>query len=132
MSEDTDTGRSAQRAHGLAMMTEVYGFDMSDGPGDYFAETADHLFGRIWARPGLSHRDRRLLLLGALTAQGNTDVADIQVGAALGNGELTPDEIEEIVLFLCYYAGWPNGTKLGNVVGPHVARARKAARRAED
>ena len=104
---------------------------MSDGPGDYFAETADHLFGRIWSRPGLTHRDRRLLLLGALTAQGNSDVADIQVGAALGNGELTPEELEEIVIFLCYYAGWPNGTKLGNVVGPHVARARKAARRAE-
>ena len=51
-------------------------------------------------------------------------------GAALGNDELTPEELEEIVLFLCYYAGWPNGTKLGNVVGPHVARARKAARRA--
>ncbi|AWH93946.1 carboxymuconolactone decarboxylase [Dietzia lutea] len=122
---------SPEREHGLAMMTEVYGFEMSDGPGDYFAETADHLFGRIWSRPGLTHRDRRLLLLGALTAQGNTDVADIQVGAALGNGELTAEELEEIVLFLCYYAGWPNGTKLGNVVGPHVARARKAARRAE-
>ncbi|MDX2358174.1 carboxymuconolactone decarboxylase family protein [Dietzia sp. PP-33] len=106
-----------ERERGLAMMGEVYGFDMSDGPGDYFAETADHLFGRIWSRPGLSHRDRRLLLLGALTAQ--------------GNGELTPEELEEIVVFLCYYAGWPNGTKLGNVVGPHVARARKAARRAE-
>ncbi|EFV91139.1 carboxymuconolactone decarboxylase family protein [Dietzia sp. E1] len=131
MSEAADTGMSPERAHGLAMMTEVYGFEMSDGPGDYFAETADHLFGRIWSRPGLTHRDRRLLLLGALTAQGNTDVADIQVGAALGNGELTPEELEEIVLFLCYYAGWPNGTKLGNVVGPHVARARKAARRAE-
>lgn len=131
MSENTDTGMSPERAHGLAMMAEVYGFDMSDGPGDYFAETADHLFGRIWSREGLSHRDRRLLLLGALTAQGNTDIADIQVGAALGNGELSPEELEEIVLFLCYYAGWPNGTKLGNVVGPHVARARKAARRAE-
>lgn len=131
MSEAADTGMSPERAHGLAMMSEVYGFDMTDGPGDYFAETADHLFGRIWSRPGLTHRDRRLLLLGALTAQGNTDVADIQVGAALGNGELTAEELEEIVLFLCYYAGWPNGTKLGNVVGPHVARARKAARRAE-
>ncbi|WP_341867158.1 carboxymuconolactone decarboxylase family protein [Dietzia lutea] len=131
MSEAADTGMSPEREHGLAMMTEVYGFEMSDGPGDYFAETADHLFGRIWSRPGLTHRDRRLLLLGALTAQGNTDVADIQVGAALGNGELTAEELEEIVLFLCYYAGWPNGTKLGNVVGPHVARARKAARRAE-
>ena len=131
MSDKADAGMSPERAHGLAMMTEVYGFDMSDGPGDYFAETADHLFGRIWSREGLSHRDRRLLLLGALTAQGNTDIADIQVGAALGNGELSPEELEEIVLFLCYYAGWPNGTKLGNVVGPHVARARKAARRAE-
>ena len=131
MSNEADAGMSPERRHGLAMMTEAYGFEMSDGPGDYFAETADHLFGRIWSRPGLSHRDRRLLLLGALTAQGNTDVADIQVGAALGNGELTPDELEEIVLFLCYYAGWPNGTKLGNVVGPHVSRARKAARRAE-
>lgn len=132
MSNEADARMSPERAHGLAMMTEVYGFDMSDGPGDYFAETADHLFGRIWSREGLSHRDRRLLLLGALTAQGNTDIADIQVGAALGNGELSPEELEEIVLFLCYYAGWPNGTKLGNVVGPHVARARKAARRAED
>ena len=131
MSDKADAGMSPERTHGLAMMAEVYGFDMSDGPGDYFAETADHLFGRIWSRPGLSHRDRRLLLLGALTAQGNTDIADIQVGAALGNGELSPEELEEIVLFLCYYAGWPNGTKLGNVVGPHVARARKAARSAE-
>ena len=131
MNDAADTGMSPERAHGLAMMTEAYGFEMSDGPGDYFAETADHLFGRIWSRPGLSHRDRRLLLLGALTAQGNTDVADIQVGAALGNGELTPDELEEIVIFLCYYTGWANGTKLGNVVGPHAARARKAARRAE-
>lgn len=131
MSDTAESGTTPERERGLAMMTEVYGFEMSDGPGDYFAETADHLFGRVWSRPGLSHRDRRLLLLGALTAQGNSDIADIQVGAALGNGELTPEELEEIVLFLCYYTGWPNGTKLGNVVGPHVARARKAARRAE-
>ncbi|MFN3338789.1 MAG: carboxymuconolactone decarboxylase family protein [Dietzia sp.] len=130
MSDTAESGTTPERERGLAMMTEVYGFEMTDGPGDYFAETADHLFGRVWSRPGLSHRDRRLLLLGALTAQGNTDIADIQVGAALGNDELTPEELEEIVLFLCYYAGWPNGTKLGNVVGPHVARARKAARRA--
>lgn len=132
MSDTAGAGMSPERERGLAMMAEVYGFDMTDGPGDFFAETADHLFGRIWSRPGLSHRDRRLLLLGALTAQGNSDVADIQVGAALANRELTPEALEEIVVFLCYYVGWPNGTKLGNVVGPHVTRARRSARRAED
>ena len=97
MSDTADSGMTPERERGLAMMTEVYGFDMSDGPGDYFGETADHLFGRIWARPGLSHRDRRLLLLGALTAQGNSDIADIQV-ARPGPQLLRPVELEEIVL----------------------------------
>ena len=57
MNATADTGMSPARRHGLAMMTEAYGFEMSDGPGDYFAETADHLFGRIWSRPGRSHPD---------------------------------------------------------------------------
>ena len=123
---------SERRQRGLDKMSEVYGWEVTDdggGPDDFYGLTVEHLFAEIWNREGLSNRDRRLLLLGALTAQGNTDVADIQVGAALGNGELTPDELEEIALFLCYYTGWPNGTKLSNVIGPHVARARKAARR---
>ena len=80
-----------QRRKGLAMMSEVYGFDMSDGPGDFFAHTADQVFGEVWSREGLTHRDRRLILLGALAAGGNVDVAEIQAGAALGNGELTPE-----------------------------------------
>lgn len=129
MSEhDTTAQISEQRRKGLATMEEVYGFSMSDGPGAFFAHTADHLFGEVWNLPELSHRDRRLLLLGALTAQGNTDVADIQVGAALANEELTVAQLEEIALFLCYYVGWANGTKLNSVVGGHAARVRKAAR----
>ena len=130
MSDRSET--SPQRRKGLETMEQVYGFEMSDGEGTFFAHTADHLFGEVWNLPELSNRDRRLLLLGALTATGNTDVADIQVGAALANGELTCEQLEEIAVFLCYYAGWANGTKLNNVVGPHVARARKAARKAAE
>ena len=48
---------------GLEKMEEVYGFDMTDGDGDFFRYTADHLFADIWNRPGLSDRDRRLLLI---------------------------------------------------------------------
>jgi 4-carboxymuconolactone decarboxylase len=101
-----------RRQRGLEKMEQVYGWEMQDGPGDFFAATVDHLFADIWSRPGLSLRDRRLLLLGALTAQGLDDVADIQLQAALHNEEFDIDQLREIALFLTHYIGWPLGTKL--------------------
>lgn len=109
------------RAEGLRRMSEVYGFDMADGPGAFFAHTADHLFANVWNRQGLTDRDRRLLLLGALAASGDIDVAEIQVGAALDNGELDAGQLAEAALFLCYYVGWPRGTKLNALVGKVAA-----------
>ncbi|MFW0788814.1 carboxymuconolactone decarboxylase family protein [Gordonia sp. CPCC 205333] len=114
-----------QRRKGLEMMSKVYGWEMADGPGDFFAHTADHVFGEVWARDGLSIRDRRLLLLGALAATNQVDVAEIQAGAALGNGELTPDDLDEIGLFLCYYIGWPLGSKLTMMFGGVSKKYRK-------
>ncbi|MBS9373806.1 MULTISPECIES: carboxymuconolactone decarboxylase family protein [Rhodococcus] len=116
------------RRRGLEMMSKVYGWEMQDGPGDHFAVTADHLFADIWSRPGLSIRDRRLLLLGALTAQGLTDVAEIQIAAALHNEELDEQQLREIALFLCHYVGWPLGTKLDSTIGS-VLHKRRAANR---
>ena len=72
-----------ERRRGLEKMEEVYGFEMSDGDGDFFRYTADHLFADIWSRPGLSDRDRRLLLIGLLAGTGAHDVLTIQVPAAL-------------------------------------------------
>jgi 4-carboxymuconolactone decarboxylase len=115
-----------QRKRGVEMMSKVYGWEMSDGPGLHFAHTADQLFAEVWSRAGLSIRDRRLLLLGALAAGGLVDVAEIQAGAALGNGELTPEQLEEIALFLCYYVGWPTGTKMNMVFGEVIKKHRNA------
>ncbi|MDO3645966.1 carboxymuconolactone decarboxylase family protein [Nocardia mangyaensis] len=131
MTTNADTPADT-RQRGLAKMSEVYGWDFADGPGDHFAVTADHLFADIWSRPALTVRERRLLLLGALTAQGNLDVAEIQIGAALRNGELSEEQLREIALFLCHYVGWPAGTKLDGTVGKVIAQERKAARRGDD
>ncbi|WP_019931741.1 carboxymuconolactone decarboxylase family protein [Nocardia sp. BMG111209] len=114
-----------RRQRGLARMGEVYGMEFTDGPGDHFAVTADHLFADIWSRPGLSLRDRRLLLLGALSAQGLFDVAEIQIGAALHNEELTAEQLHEIALFLSHYVGWPAGTKLDHIAGKVAAQRKK-------
>lgn len=113
------------RERGLAKMSEVYGWEFRDGPGEHFAVTADHLFADIWSRPALTNRDRRLLLLGALTAQGLFDVAGIQIGSALHNEELTEEQLREIALFLCHYVGWPAGTTLDRVIGTQLEQRRK-------
>lgn len=122
---DNPTPQPTVRERGLAKMSEVYGWEFRDGPGDHFAVTADHLFADIWSRPALTNRDRRLLLLGALTAQGLFDVAGIQIGAALHNEELSEDQLREIALFLCHYVGWPAGTTLDQVIGTQLHQHRK-------
>ncbi len=114
------------RRRGLEKMEAVYGFEMTDGEGDFFRYTVDHLFADIWNRPGLSDRDRRLLLIGMLAGQGAADVLGIQVPAAYANGELDDEALREIVIFVCHYVGWPNGARLNSVVEETIAKAKRA------
>ncbi len=125
MTDDKFADLPEVRARGLRTMEEVYGFDMSDGEGDFFRYTADHLFADIWNRPGITNRDRRLLLIGMLAGQGATDVLGIQVPAALAAGELDDAELREIVVFLSHYAGWPQGARLNSIVEEAIAAARR-------
>jgi len=120
-----------RRARGLEMMRRVYGWDIDDAPGDFFGITADHLFGDIWTRPGLSMRDRRLLLIGVLAGQGLNDVLDIQIPAALASGELSPEELREIGIFLTHYVGWPLGSRLSVQIDTLIAKHEKKRAREE-
>ena len=113
------------RRRGLERMSEVYGWDLQDGPGEFFRYTADHLFADVWSRPGLSTRDRRLLLIGLLAGTGQDDVLGIQVPAAYGNGELDDDAMHEIAIFLAHYAGWPAGARLYTLVEETIGKGRK-------
>ncbi|MGV0626526.1 carboxymuconolactone decarboxylase family protein [Mycolicibacter minnesotensis] len=115
------------RRTGLAKMNEVYAWEMPDMPGEFFALTADHLFGRIWSRPGLSMRDKRLMTLSVVTALGEKDLAEIQVNAALHNGEMTEDELREMAIFITHYVGFPRGAGLNSVVEKVIAKRNKAA-----
>lgn len=117
------------RQKGLAKMNEVYGWEMPDMPGDYFALTVDHLFANIWSRPGLSMRDKRIMTLSVVTALGLPDLAEIQVNAALHNSELTPAELREMALFITHYVGFPLGSTFNGVVEKVIARRQDSAPR---
>lgn len=112
-----------RRARGLAKMTEVYGWEFKDGPGDFFGLTADHLFADIWSRPGLDVEQRRLLLIGLLAGLGMQDVLELQLGVAHNLGELDADALREVVIFLSHYAGWPTGARLNNAVETIIGSA---------
>ena len=51
------------------------------------------------------------------------DVLGLQLEAALGNDELTADDLREIVIFLTHYAGWPSGAKMNSQVETLIAKA---------
>lgn len=118
------------RSKGLAKMNEVYGWEMPNVEGDaYFDLTVDHLFGSIWTRPGLSMRDKRIMTLTAVTAIGNRDLAEIQINAALLNGELSETELKEMAVFLTHYLGFPLGSALMARSTPWWPSARRRRRR---
>lgn len=70
------------------------------------AYTDEILFGEVWRRAGISPRDRSLVTLSALIANGRAAQLRGHLGRALDNG-VTPTEISEIVAHLAFYAGWP-------------------------
>jgi 4-carboxymuconolactone decarboxylase len=100
------------RARGIAKMQEVYQFsvDPDQVPGDFVTLTVDHLFGTIWTRPGLDVPERRLLTIGVLAALGQKALLEVQFTSALETGELTEDQIREVVVHLTHYIGWPLAT----------------------
>ena len=74
-----------------------------------FAQLTDEvLFGDVWARPGLSPRDRSLATVSALVAMNRPEQLRHHLERALENG-LTRDELIEAITHLAFYAGWPSG-----------------------
>jgi 4-carboxymuconolactone decarboxylase len=64
------------------------------------------LFGDVWERPGLSKRDRSLIVVATLIALGREKQLVGHLERALNNG-LSKTELSEVITHLAFYAGWP-------------------------
>ena len=79
--------------------------------------TIEYPFADIYARPGLGLREREVATIAALTAMGTAQPqlkVHIQAGLNVG---LTKSEIEEIIIQMSVYAGFPAALN-----GMHVAK----------
>jgi 4-carboxymuconolactone decarboxylase len=69
--------------------------------------TTELLFHDLWLRPGLAPRDRSLVTVAALVANGQVGQLQYHLNRAMDNG-LTKEEVSETMTQLAFYAGWPN------------------------
>jgi len=80
---------------------------LKDVSPDLARYTIEYPFADIYARPDLGLREREIATIAALTAMGNAQPqlkVHIQAGLNVG---LTKREIEEIIIQMSVYAGFP-------------------------
>ena len=109
-----DTDFEERRARGIAVLSSLTGqADASEMAAKLEAENGalgsfalDFVLGDIWSRPGLSKRDRNLIVLTMLATLHQTNQLSYYVPGGLNHG-LTATEIREIMTHIAAYAGFP-------------------------
>jgi alkylhydroperoxidase/carboxymuconolactone decarboxylase family protein YurZ len=79
---------------------------LPDGLHELFDTFAGLLFGDVWKRPALSPRDRSLVTIVALTANGDAEQLGFHLRRGIENG-LTKVQPGEAMAHPAFYAGWP-------------------------
>jgi 4-carboxymuconolactone decarboxylase len=84
---------------------------------DMYEMSVGHLFGDVWARPGLSLRERQLVTLAAniALARPTGNYSHYRSSKHIG---ITHEEICEVMIQVGHYAGWPT---IANAVRQYTA-----------
>jgi len=90
--------------------------------GDYVKMSMTQLFAEVWTLPALSTRDKRLLVLGALTVLGRDNKYAVYIEAALRSGHLTAEQAHEIPQLLAHYVGQPMVSDLVGITNDALTR----------
>ena len=75
---------------------------------DFQKLVTEYCWGDVWTRPGLDRKHRSMLNLAMLTALNRPNELKLHLRGAITNG-VSRDEIKEILLQACIYAGIPAG-----------------------
>ncbi|MBI1181402.1 MAG: 4-carboxymuconolactone decarboxylase [Alphaproteobacteria bacterium] len=107
------------RQRGLAVRRKLFGdLDAPNLDDPFMGMTIDHLFGDVWTRPGLELRDRSLITCATLVALGKELQLKVHLRGLLNQG-VSREAVEEMMLHLAHYAGWPcavNGLRVAREV----------------
>lgn len=88
----------------------------SDFTADLQKLVTETAWAMVWSRPGLERRQRSMITVAMLCAMDRSTELKTHLRGALNNG-VTRDEIKEILLQACIYAGFPAGLEGFRVAG---------------
>lgn len=80
----------------------------ADWSGDWSTLTREIVFDRVWSRPGLTTRERRLVTIALLAASGADSAGAFHLRAGLKDG-IPADDLYELIVHTAVYAGWATG-----------------------
>jgi 4-carboxymuconolactone decarboxylase len=95
---------------------------------DFQSLITRYAWGEIWSRPGLDVRARRMLVIGTLVALSQWEELAMHVRAALAAGDLSANDVKEIVLQQAIYCGVPAANAAFRIVGEVVAEINSTTR----
>jgi alkylhydroperoxidase/carboxymuconolactone decarboxylase family protein YurZ len=66
------------------------------------------------------------MTMGAVAAMGRGELWELQLRGALANGEVTVDQLQEMVLHMVHYIGWPRTIAIERAVQKVLAETDSA------
>lgn len=100
----------AGRATRSAVLGEAHVARSDAARTDFNADFLDFItegaWGSVWSRPGLTRRERSMITIALLAAQGQSEEVAMHVRASVNTGA-TPEDIKEALLHVAVYAGVP-------------------------
>jgi 4-carboxymuconolactone decarboxylase len=97
------------RERGQEFYERVFGHQKSDFDDLLDNFNMDHLFANVWSRDEkLSTVDRSKITVAVLASLGRENELKTHIKGAL-HQEISYEELEEIMVHVAHYAGWPAG-----------------------
>lgn len=96
--------------------------------------TMNHLFANVWSRslnvseetPGITLKERRLITIALLAAQGRSDQLKDHVRGASRAG-IAEEVLLDLMIHVAHYAGWPAGAS-GQAIVENVFKDEEKSR----
>ena len=110
--------------HASQFYADVMATESASAESPFETATLDFVFAQVWARPGLTRRQRRLVTLACVCGAAAAGPTDEHMYAALASGDLHIAELLEFILHFAVYSGWPKASQAETSLRTQHARLR--------